>query len=233
MRLARTVDLTGVAAGQAPTLAAKLSYDTEEGYDHVIVEAHTVGQDDWTTLPEAGGLTTTTVPTECEVGFLLEEHAFLKHYLTAGNPCTATGTSGSWNSMTGSSDGWQDASFDLSAFAGQQVEVSISYVTDPATGGVGAFVDDTRLVVGGSTVQSQGFETGLAPWALAGAAARQLAGDRELRARSEPVLPGDQHPATPCCSASVSSRWPPRPTVRRSSARPSGRSAWADRPVGG
>ena len=168
MRLARTVDLTGVAAGQAPTLQAKLSYDTEVGYDHVIVEAHTVGQDDWTTLPEAGGLTTTTVPTECEVGFLLEEHAFLKHYLTAGNPCTATGTSGSWNSMTGSSDGWQDASFDLSAFAGKQVEVSISYVTDPATGGVGVFVDDTRLVVGGSTVDSQGFETGLGPWALAG-----------------------------------------------------------------
>jgi hypothetical protein len=102
------------------------------------------------------------------VGFLLEEHAFLKHYLTAGDPCTATGTSGSWNSMTGSSDGWQDASFDLSAFAGKQVEVSISYVTDPATGGVGAFVDDTRLVVGGSTVDSQGFETGLGPWALAG-----------------------------------------------------------------
>ena len=36
--------------------------------------------------------------------------------------------------------------FDLSAYAGQQVEVSITYVTDPGTGGVGAFVDDTKVV---------------------------------------------------------------------------------------
>ena len=60
MRLARTVDLTGVGAAQSPTLEFALSYDVEEGYDNVIVEAHPVGTDDWTTLPEAGGLTDTT-----------------------------------------------------------------------------------------------------------------------------------------------------------------------------
>ena len=72
MRLTRTVDLTGVTAGSAPTLRSQLSFDVEPDFDHVIVEAHTVGQEDWTTLPEAGGLTTTTVPAECEVGYLLE-----------------------------------------------------------------------------------------------------------------------------------------------------------------
>ncbi len=164
MRLARTVDLTGVDAAQAPTLAARLSFDTEPGYDSVVVEAHTVGQDDWTTLPEAGGLSTTDVPTECEVGFLLEEHPFLAHYLTLGDPCTPTGTTGAWNAMTASSDGWQDASFDLSAYAGTQVEVSISFVTDSAFGGAGAFVDDTRLLVDGATVGRAGFERGLGPW---------------------------------------------------------------------
>ena len=46
--------------------------------------------------------------------------------------------------------------------------MSIAEVTDPATGGTGAFVDDTRLVVGGSTVDSEGFETGLGPWTIAG-----------------------------------------------------------------
>ena len=39
--------------------------------------------------------------------------------------------------------------FDLSAFAGQQVEVVVSYVTDSFIGGVGVIVDDTRLTVGG------------------------------------------------------------------------------------
>ncbi len=167
MRLTRTIDLTGVAAAEVPTLAAQLSFDVEPDFDHVIVEAHTVGQDNWTTLAEEGGLTTTAVPTECEVGYLLEAHAFLLHYLTPGDPCGNTGTTGSWNAMTGSSDGWQDASFDLSAFAGQQVEVSISFVTDPAFAGSGVFIDDTRVVVGGNVVESEGFESGLGPWTIA------------------------------------------------------------------
>jgi bacillopeptidase F (M6 metalloprotease family) len=37
--------------------------------------------------------------------------------------------------MTGDSGGWQKVAFDLSAYAGGSVEVSISYVTDPASGG--------------------------------------------------------------------------------------------------
>jgi hypothetical protein len=168
MRLARTIDLSGVTSAQTPQLQAKLSFDTEPGYDNVIVEAHTVGKDDWTTLPEAGGLTSTDVPAECEAGFLLEEHPFLLHYLTLGDACTATGTSGKWNAMTGNSDGWQQATFDLSAYAGKQVEVSISYVTDPSTGGVGAFVDDTKVLVGGVVTESEGFETGLGAWSIPG-----------------------------------------------------------------
>jgi hypothetical protein len=97
MRLARTIDLTSVPTGQTAQLQAKMSFDTEPGYDNVIVEAHPVGSDDWTTLPETGGLTSTEVPTECEAGFLLEEHRFLLHYLTPGQTaCTASGTSGKW-----------------------------------------------------------------------------------------------------------------------------------------
>ncbi len=74
MRLARTYDLTAVPATQAPRLEAQFSFDTEEGYDHLIVEAHTVGQEDWTTLPDLGGGTTDDMPAECEAGFLVEEH---------------------------------------------------------------------------------------------------------------------------------------------------------------
>ena len=107
-------------------------------------------------------------PAECEAAFLVEEHPFLLHYLTLGDLCESTGTSGSWNAMTGSSGGWQQVSFDLSEYAGQQVEVSISYVTDLGIGGVGAFIDDTRLVVGGAIVEAEGFETGLGPRSIPG-----------------------------------------------------------------
>ncbi len=135
----------------------------------MIVEAHTVGQDDWTTLPEAGGRTNSGVPAECAVGFLIQEHPFLSHYLTQGDPCTATGSSGAWNRMTGNSDGWQQVSFDLSAYAGRQVEVSISYVTDPGSGGAGVFVDETTLTIGGQVVETEGFETGPGVWSIPGA----------------------------------------------------------------
>lgn len=169
-RLSRTFDLGGVTASQAPTLSFQLSYDTEPGYDNVIVEAHHVGQDDWTTLPDLGGLTTSDVPAECEVGFLLEEHPFLEHYLTLGaTECTPTGTTGSFNAMTANSGGWQPVSFDLSAFAGGEVEIAVSYVSDSASGGVGAFVDDTSLVVDGVATEAEGFEAGLGAWSVPGA----------------------------------------------------------------
>ncbi|MEU8206015.1 M14 family zinc carboxypeptidase [Streptosporangium sp. NPDC049046] len=167
-RLTRTIDLAAVPAAQQPKLQFQLSYDTEEGYDNVIVEAHTVGQDDWTTLPDLNGRTSTDVPAQCEVGFLLDEHPWLLRYLTPGNPCTPTGTSGSWNAFTGSSGGWQQVAFDLSAYAGKKVEVSVSYVTDPATGGAGVFVDDTKVTTVGGQLAAEGFESGLGAWAIPG-----------------------------------------------------------------
>ena len=46
--------------------------------------------------------------------------------------------------------------FDLSAYAGSTVEVVVSYVTDPATGGAGLIVDDTKLVVAGVAHRGRG-----------------------------------------------------------------------------
>ena len=170
-RLTRTVDLTSVTALQAPALQAQLSYSLETGYDHVIVEAHTEGAEDWTTLPDKNGRTTSNVPAECEAGFFVEMHPFLAHYLTVGNPCANTGSSGRWNSFTGSSGGWRQVAFDLSAYAGKKVEVSIAYVSDPFTGGSGLFIDDTRVTTTGGTLDAEGFESGLGPWRIASAPA--------------------------------------------------------------
>ncbi|HEU4490176.1 MAG TPA: hypothetical protein VFR74_04835, partial [Jiangellales bacterium] len=78
------------------------------------------------------------------------------------------GDTGTWNSFTGSSNGWVEAGVDLSAYAGGQVEVSISYVTDPAVEGIGVFVDDTRVVVDGQVVEQDGFEGADTAWAVGG-----------------------------------------------------------------
>ncbi len=56
------------------------------------------------------------------------------------------------NGITGSSNGWIDASFDLSAYAGQEVEVAIEYVTDAAVSNPGFYADDLSLVVDGEEV---------------------------------------------------------------------------------
>jgi Zinc carboxypeptidase/Immune inhibitor A peptidase M6 len=166
MRLTRTVD---VPDGSSTQLRTQLSYDTEPGYDHVIVEVRPVGSDDWTTLDDVGDLAATEVPADCDQGFLVEEHPFLLNYLTySAEGCTGTGETGEWNAMTGNSGGWQTVSFDLSEYAGEQVEVSISYVTDPAFGGIGVAVDDTEIVVDGAVVESESFETGLGPWTIPG-----------------------------------------------------------------
>ncbi|MGA5086435.1 M14 family zinc carboxypeptidase [Streptomyces pseudogriseolus] len=168
-RLTRTVDLTGVTAADRPALRTRLLWDTEPGYDHVIVEARTAGGDDWTTLPEAGGATRTTVPSECAAGFLVAGHPWLEHYLTLGDDgCAATGTTGAWNSLTGSSGGWRQVEFDLGAYAGRTAEVSIAYVTDPGSGGRAVLADDASLVVGGTVTGSEGFEESLGAWRASG-----------------------------------------------------------------
>lgn len=168
-RLTRTIDLTSVSAADRPSLRTQLLWDTEEGYDHAVLEARTAGADDWTTLPETGGATSTAVPAECGAGYLIQAHPALKRYLTLGDGgCTPTGTSGSWNSFTGASDGWQQVEFDLSAYAGKTVEVSIGYITDPGSGGRGVLVDNTSVVIGGTTGQAEGFETSLGAWSTPG-----------------------------------------------------------------
>jgi predicted deacylase len=171
-RIGRTVDLTGVPATAAPTLQMKLSFSTLLTFHHVIVEAAPSGTDQWTTLRDLNGRTSPGPPATCAEGFLLPIHPFLRHYLSPGRPCGATGTTGSWHAFTGESGGWVDAAFDLSPYAGRSVDVKVSYVTDAVTvgvpGGIGVFVDDTRLTVDGAPVEADGFEADGGAWAVEG-----------------------------------------------------------------
>ncbi len=160
-RFVHTVDLTGQTSG---SLSFWTSYRTEQDWDYLVVEAHTVGQDDWTTLPDQNGHTTTDAGQSCAGGWV-DIHPFTAHYQTydrAAGTCTATGSTGSWNAATGDSGGWQQWSVDLSAYAGKQVELSISYISDWSTQDLGVFLDDVTL----STGESTSFEDGSGGWAV-------------------------------------------------------------------
>ena len=158
-RLTRTVQVPADAT--EAQLRFQASWVIEPDYDFLVVEARTAGGEDWTTLPEAGGATSTETPAECAAGsFLLTLHPFLETYL--GEACD--NPEQKWNALTGDSDGWQQLAYDLSAFAGSEVELSITYVSDPGTGGIGAFVDDTRVVIDG-VEDADGFEGETSQWA--------------------------------------------------------------------
>ena len=167
MRLGRVFDLTSISEEEQPRLEAQMAWDVEEGFDHVIVEAHIVGDDNWTTLPDLNGNTTTAVSEECEAGYYIGLHPNLSRYVTLGNPC-APAFPGSWNAFTGDSEGFQPVAFDLSAYAGEQVEIVVSYVTDPASAELGVILDDVRLVTTEGVVETEGFEDGLGTWQVLG-----------------------------------------------------------------
>jgi hypothetical protein len=150
-RLARTIDVP--AAGG--DLSFQISRSTEPNSDQVFVEAHHPGQDDWTTLPDANGHTTQEPGNLCEFE-KLEPHPFLQHYLTVpaaeGQPCSSRGSTGEWWAASGSSHGYENWDVDLSAYAGGQVEVSITYASDYGVQRPGVYIDDVVVSTGqGST----------------------------------------------------------------------------------
>ena len=161
------------------TLNFWTSYDLEADYDYMIAEIHTAGQDDWTTLVDSNGHTNTDVGLSCpstgDGSDWQSIHPFLAHYQTKnadGSDCTPTGKSGSWNAATGNSGGWQEWSMDIpAAYHGKDVQIAISVVSDPATLGLGTWLDEVRLLDSGDNpiqTADPSFETGMDGWTLPG-----------------------------------------------------------------
>jgi hypothetical protein len=142
----------------APTLKFWISYDIEFDWDYAFVEIAEAGTDNWTTLPDKNGLTTQSTGDSCISGWVDEIHPFLAHYMD--NACNPTGKTGEWHALTGSSGSWVQVEIDLSAYAGQTVELYISYASDWATQGLGIFVDDIEL----SGYPLEDFEAGMGQW---------------------------------------------------------------------
>jgi Zinc carboxypeptidase/Immune inhibitor A peptidase M6 len=139
-------------------MAFRISYDTEPDWDFVFVEIHDVAADRWSTAPDLNGHTSSSTGESCPEGWH-ELHPWLVQY--QGSRCGGAG----WNAASGRSAGWEEWRIDLSPYAGKQIEISISYASDWAIQGLGAFVDSIQLP--GQATES--FETGLGAWTTPGA----------------------------------------------------------------
>ena len=173
----------------------------------MFVEAHTVGQDDWTTLPDKNGHTDTNVAAgSCDIDWDTI-HPFVSHYQTnptPANDCTNTGTTGVWNAATGNSGGFQDWEIDLSAYKGKQVEVSITYAQDFAVSGLGVFLDALQVVKDGavrSPTASRRASPRGSPVRSPQAPRTRRRGSRAARSASPTVRASP--PRTRCCGASA------------------------------
>jgi hypothetical protein len=109
-RLAHTI---AVPAGGG-RMSFWVNRDTELGWDFMFVEAHTVGADDWTTLPDLNGHSSPATGFVCP--FSLQLHPFLSHYESdnGDGTCSPTGSTGTWSAASGASNGYEQWSVDLS-----------------------------------------------------------------------------------------------------------------------
>lgn len=163
-RLTHTIDVP--ASGGRMTFW--VSRETESNWDYFFVEAHTAGADDWTTLPDANGHTSADTGNLC--GYAGDVHPFLLNYLTPteDGDCTPTGATGAWNAATGVSNGYEQWSIDLSAYAGKRAEVSLSYEDDPSYTPPGVFVDDIAVSTGQGTTSFEADGDTLDGWTPGG-----------------------------------------------------------------
>lgn len=95
-------------------------YDIEESWDYGFVQVSTDGGDTWTSL--ANEYTRDD----------LDPNAHPK--VVANVP-----------GLTGSSEGWMEQTFDLSAYDGEEILIAFRYVTDWASEETGWFVDNVRI----------------------------------------------------------------------------------------
>ena len=100
-------------------------------------------------------------------------HPFLTHYQTfneADGTCSSTGSSGVWNAANGSSSGWQQFEIDLGPYAGSQVEVSITSLSDWGLQQFpGVFIDEVEVSTGEGTTSFEDDGNQLDGWDVPGA----------------------------------------------------------------
>jgi len=148
------VRAVGVPAG-APTLRFDTLYQIETGFDVGLVQVSPDGGASWTTV--AGDRTSPVTDATVQ---------------GAGDGSTLDG-------LTGDSGGWVRASYDLSAWAGQEVLIAFRYVTDRSVDLPGWWIDDVTVgevaVADGSTLEGWRSPTQVRPAPVAGWSAQLVA----------------------------------------------------------
>ena len=132
------------------------------------MEAHEVGSDDWTTLPDANGHTVTDTGESC--AGRLERPAPVPGALPGRGLLADRHHRALERGHRASSGAGRSGRSTCPPYAGKQVELSISYVSDWGTQGLGVFVDDATVTANGATVTTTSFEADLGGWTVAGAA---------------------------------------------------------------
>lgn len=124
--------ITNVDLAEAinPVLQFKTWYDIEYAWDFATVQVREAGTEEWTVIE--GNITTTDRDPEASV---------IVPY-----------------GITGTSEGWVDGYFDLTAFAGKNIELKFEYETDLYTFGQGFYVDDINIVDEGNVIFSDDAE---------------------------------------------------------------------------
>jgi immune inhibitor A len=133
-------------AGKSATLSFDLSYYVEDQWDFVWVQASTDGGTTWKTL--------TNAHTSCEhdPGWIGGNYGFPTDLCGAGI--------GGFTGEGSTFPAYRNESFDLSSFAGKNVQVRFWYMTDWGTTYDGAFVDNVKITSGGSQVFFDDAEAG-------------------------------------------------------------------------
>ncbi|MCR3759452.1 immune inhibitor A [Clostridium felsineum] len=97
----------------------KTWYNIEQDWDYGSVQVQIAGTNTWTSIP--GNITTTTNPNNQNPG----------------------------NGITGKSNGWTDAKFDLKDYIGKKITLKLNYWTDAGGDMDGLYVDDLSLNIDG------------------------------------------------------------------------------------
>ncbi|MGB4135013.1 MAG: immune inhibitor A domain-containing protein [Microbacterium sp.] len=124
------------------------NYVIEDDWDFGFIEVSTDGGTTWTeqkVYDESGALVST------DDGYA-DPNGRMKDF------------GGKKYGLTGSSDGWRHDYVDLSAFAGQDIQLRLRQATDAAFEERGWFADDFSLTSGGSEVWSDDVESGDNGW---------------------------------------------------------------------
>ena len=162
-RITRTIAVP-VSGGD---LTFHVERDIESSWDYFFVEAHPVGSDAWTTLPDRDGFAQQSTGF-CALPFI---HPFTFNYLSLDpdgpEPCAPTGLTGQWWAATGASQGWEQWRIDLSSYAGQDVEIALTYASDDVVQRDGVAIDDVAFTTGEGTTSFEDGDTG--GWQVPGA----------------------------------------------------------------